>query len=468
MSAERLVGSLSSLRLSEASGSDAKARRKAKTRLLIERFVSENLSLGVAIVKALKLLLKLVRNVITNPHEPKYRRVSATNRRFQAVMGGMVGAQDVLQGIGFQLVHADKPYWVLMDKRGDRVSLTDAYSMLEGALKGIQELYGGLQAVAGPPDATTSIATKTSNDGSLNRQNQIEKPRPPPKRDQKALVKAREYQCAFGVKKTAKRRGTGADQTAMTIRSDQLPSRRQMAKLVEARLAGKKGRGKSKSGAPQLDIRGGKGGGAPRRGRIGNFNKNSAHNDSASVSGLVDAKSGKKHYTASELEALAKTRYEDPKNYGNVADMDHIGRQALRHTNAFRAKNGLPRLYWSPVIADVSRVHSKGMGDARVPFGHAGFKQRVAQLRPRGLHHRSAAENVAMNGARSYTETARMAVEGWIKSPGHRKNLLSKSNYCGIGVYRNFYGQYYLTQIFADVDETQLQAEARARAEGRK
>ena len=42
-----------------------------------------------------------------------------------------------------------------------------------------------------------------------------------------------------------------------------------------------------------------------------------------------------------------------------------------------------------------------------------------------------------------------MAVQGWIDSPGHCANLLSEANWCGVGVYVNSQGAYYLTQLFA-------------------
>ena len=45
-------------------------------------------------------------------------------------------------------------------------------------------------------------------------------------------------------------------------------------------------------------------------------------------------------------------------------------------------------------------------------------------------------------------QVAVVAVDGWIHSPGHCKNLLSDQYYCGIGVYKNKRGEYYLTQLF--------------------
>ena len=44
---------------------------------------------------------------------------------------------------------------------------------------------------------------------------------------------------------------------------------------------------------------------------------------------------------------------------------------------------------------------------------------------------------------------SRMGVDGWINSPGHRKNLLSNTTHCAIASYRTSSGSYYLTQMFA-------------------
>ena len=59
--------------------------------------------------------------------------------------------------------------------------------------------------------------------------------------------------------------------------------------------------------------------------------------------------------------------------------------------------------------------------EAVVPFGHAGFSHRVSQF---PFHVNSAAENVAMSHGFSSRQVAKIAVDGWIDSPGHRRNLL--------------------------------------------
>lgn len=122
-----------------------------------------------------------------------------------------------------------------------------------------------------------------------------------------------------------------------------------------------------------------------------------------------------------------------------------IGKEALEHTNAFRKKHNLPALKWHQALCEIGAKHSKDMGDGKVPFGHQGFDGRMRQYPFRA---RSAAENVAMNYG--VADVAKVAVDGWIQSPGHRKNLLSKTQWCGIGVYQNSSGHWYLTQLVKD------------------
>jgi uncharacterized protein YkwD len=126
----------------------------------------------------------------------------------------------------------------------------------------------------------------------------------------------------------------------------------------------------------------------------------------------------------------------------NITNPNDIGREALRLTNEFRKAQKLPPLEWSQELANIVLVHSRDMGEGRVPFSHQGFEKRV---RDYPFHSRSAAENVAWS---HNLPPASAAVDGWIDSPGHRKNLLSAHNCCGIGVFRTADGRYFLTQLF--------------------
>ncbi|KAL0487863.1 hypothetical protein AKO1_000074 [Acrasis kona] len=59
----------------------------------------------------------------------------------------------------------------------------------------------------------------------------------------------------------------------------------------------------------------------------------------------------------------------------------------------------------------------------------------------------NAAENVAWN--KGSFNIAKTAVDGWINSPGHRKNMLDDHDLCGISIHVNVKGEFYFTQLFA-------------------
>ena len=125
---------------------------------------------------------------------------------------------------------------------------------------------------------------------------------------------------------------------------------------------------------------------------------------------------------------------------------DDIGKKCLELTNIFRAQNKLPPLKWDDSIWRISYTHSKNMGDKKVPFGHKGFNERIRQF---PFHYTLACENVFMCHGYSQDSIAKNGVDGWINSPGHRKNLLSNTTHCAIATYKTSSGAFYLTQMFA-------------------
>lgn len=120
-----------------------------------------------------------------------------------------------------------------------------------------------------------------------------------------------------------------------------------------------------------------------------------------------------------------------------------FAKNALEYTNAYRKKKGLAQVKWHQSIADQATIHSKNMGQGSVSFGHIGFEKRINDIRPKAY---SAAENVFMGNMPG--DCAHVAVDSWIKSKGHRKNLEGNYSHCGIGVYKNNQGYWYFTQIF--------------------
>lgn len=113
--------------------------------------------------------------------------------------------------------------------------------------------------------------------------------------------------------------------------------------------------------------------------------------------------------------------------------------------NQYRQSRKLPPLILDPRISEQARLHSQAMASGKVPFSHQGFEQRVAAIR-RVIPTRASAENVAFN--KGYSNPDQQAVQGWIKSPGHRINIEGEYNLTGIGIAKNAKGEYYFTQIF--------------------
>ncbi len=117
--------------------------------------------------------------------------------------------------------------------------------------------------------------------------------------------------------------------------------------------------------------------------------------------------------------------------------------EILVYVNQYRAQHGLPKLAMSPSISQQALQHSHDMAAHVVPFGHDGFNHRIQHLHQQIKQSSSGAENVAYN----YT-TARIVVDGWIKSPAHRRNMLGHYNLTGIGIARDKTGKIYYTQLF--------------------
>lgn len=127
-----------------------------------------------------------------------------------------------------------------------------------------------------------------------------------------------------------------------------------------------------------------------------------------------------------------------PANNSSLVD------DVLLQTNKFRRSKGLPVLVMNEDLNAIAQKHSENMAKGRVGFGHAGFSKRDAAAKKKVSSIHAFAENVAY-GANSGKE----AVTMWKNSSGHRKNMLGRYKYIGIGVAKNRKGQIFYTQVFA-------------------
>jgi len=141
-------------------------------------------------------------------------------------------------------------------------------------------------------------------------------------------------------------------------------------------------------------------------------------------------------------QRLSKTTSQKTINPGKPSTLE---RAIHAQVNKYRQSQNLPPLQLDVRISEQAKAHSQAMANGKVPFSHQGFEQRVNAIE-KSIAYRSAGENVAYN--QGYSDPATQAVQGWLKSPGHLKNIRGDFNLTGIGVVKNNKGQYYFTQVF--------------------
>jgi len=115
--------------------------------------------------------------------------------------------------------------------------------------------------------------------------------------------------------------------------------------------------------------------------------------------------------------------------------------------NRYRKSEGLPPLSSDPRIAAIARGHSREMATGRSGFGHGGFRGRTQAVDAK-IRYQRVAENVARHRRRARAEIPRVAVDGWVHSWGHRRNIEGKYALTGVGAALAPDGSIYLTQIF--------------------
>lgn len=122
-----------------------------------------------------------------------------------------------------------------------------------------------------------------------------------------------------------------------------------------------------------------------------------------------------------------------------------IREDVLKYTNELRRSKGLPTLEMKDGLNRLAQEHSSNMAKGKTSFGHDGFMQRQQEAHKFFSTINAFAENVAYGA-----KTGKEVVKGWQRSPGHRRNMLGKYRYIGIGVARNKKGTLYYTQVFVN------------------
>ncbi len=124
----------------------------------------------------------------------------------------------------------------------------------------------------------------------------------------------------------------------------------------------------------------------------------------------------------------------------------------MRLTNDYRVQNGKPPLTTPAVLMRFARSRSQDMATRKyfshtTPDGLSVFDL----LRQAGIAFGSARENIAWNKGYAADRVAKVAMDGWIASSGHRTNLVASDvTKFGVGAAQAADGAWYLTQVFTN------------------
>ncbi len=132
-------------------------------------------------------------------------------------------------------------------------------------------------------------------------------------------------------------------------------------------------------------------------------------------------------------------------NIPEAAPLQSVEEEVVRLVNIERAKQGLPALTINWEVARCARLKSQDMIDKKY-FAHQSptYGTPFQMMTSFGIKYTAAAENIAY-GQRTPAEV----MTGWMNSPGHRSNILSKNvTQIGVGAAKASNGTLYWTQMF--------------------
>jgi uncharacterized protein YkwD len=127
-----------------------------------------------------------------------------------------------------------------------------------------------------------------------------------------------------------------------------------------------------------------------------------------------------------------------------IASSGSVEQAVISRTNAERKVAGLRPLISSPQLDDAARRHAANMARRNTMDHNLEGRSPADRVKAVGFDYRAVGENIAQ---KQLTPTA--AVDAWMKSPGHRRNLLGEVyTHIGVGMAVNANGEPYWVQVF--------------------
>jgi uncharacterized protein YkwD len=136
-------------------------------------------------------------------------------------------------------------------------------------------------------------------------------------------------------------------------------------------------------------------------------------------------------------EKIISTDHNSPSSYSNME------KDIFYYINLHRRSVGLHPLQINTIESTVAAQHSYNMAIGKTAFGHTGLQNRMNMIAKRLGKITATGENVAYGQM-----SAKEVVDGWLHSPGHRRNIEGDFTLTGIGIAKDKKGGMYYTQIF--------------------
>lgn len=117
-----------------------------------------------------------------------------------------------------------------------------------------------------------------------------------------------------------------------------------------------------------------------------------------------------------------------------------------------------PVLRFQSTLIEIARTYSQYLYDNN-HFDHIDLEGKgpADRVIAKGIDYTLVAENLYKAENIPERQIANSAVEGWINSDGHYRNMKSFTSFTGIGVYAQN-GLYYVTQLFVEASEIDMKS----------
>jgi uncharacterized protein (DUF433 family) len=127
--------------------------------------------------------------------------------------------------------------------------------------------------------------------------------------------------------------------------------------------------------------------------------------------------------------------------FAPTKDVLFLESQVANSINQHRLSIAKPAFTFNADVSTIARIHSADMAQNKLPLGHDGFAERIAEA-GRIVNRGGGAEDTATGFS-----SADDVLQGWLNSPDDKVNIESDGKFAGIGIERSAQGANFFTLL---------------------